>query len=69
MKSEKQKNKRIGLRFAWLALIPLSILIRWLFSRSPAIVESIYSQGIYPAIMKPISSLTGMIPCLYGNCL
>lgn len=62
MKSEKQKNKRIGLRFAWLALIPLSILIRWLFSRSPAIVESIYSQGIYPAIMKPISSLTGMIP-------
>lgn len=62
MKSEKQKNKRIGLRFAWLALIPLSILIRWLFSQSPSTVENLYSQGIYPVIMKPISRLTGMIP-------
>ena len=62
MKSGKQKDKRIGLRFAWLALIPLSILIRWLSSLSPSTVERVYSQGIYPAIMKSVSRLTGIIP-------
>jgi len=58
----KEKNKRPGLRFAWLALIPLSILIRLLFSLSPSFVESVYSQGIYPFIMGPVSRLTGIIP-------
>lgn len=62
MNPERQRNKRVFLRFAWLGLIPLSILIRWLFSQSPSAVESIYSQSIYPFIMKPVSNLTGIIP-------
>lgn len=62
MNGEKHSIKRILLRFAWLVLIPLSILIRWLSSQSPSTVESLYSQGIYPVIMKPVSNLTGIIP-------
>lgn len=62
MKTDRRKNVRILLRFTWLILIPVSILARWLFSRSPSKVEQVYSQGIYPAIMMPISRLTGLIP-------
>jgi len=62
MDEQKYTLKRILLRFAWLVLIPLSILIRRLSSQSPSTVESLYSQGIYPIIMKPISNLTGIIP-------
>jgi len=62
MRPENTKKKRIALRFAWLALVPLTLLIRWLASLSPSNVENIYSQRIYPAVMKPLSRLTGMIP-------
>lgn len=62
MKQERSISKRIARRFAWLVLIPLSILLRCLFSQSPSKVESLFSQRVYPAVMKPVSNLTGLIP-------
>lgn len=62
MKKGSHNIRRIVRRFAWLALIPLGILIRRLSAASPSAVEDIYSQGIYPAVMKPLSRLTGLIP-------
>jgi len=62
MNGKNYAIKRIILRFAWLALIPLSILIRWLAGQNPSTVESLYSQSIYPIVMQPVSNLTGIIP-------
>lgn len=45
----------------WYAvLIPVSFLLVYLAKTSPAIVESLYSMGIYRSISQPLSKITGI---------
>lgn len=62
MKPESYKKKRYWTRFLWVLLIPVSLLLKWLFGLSPSFVEKFYSQSVYPFIMRPVSRLTGFIP-------
>lgn len=62
MKPESFRRKRYWIRFLWLLLIPVSLLIKWLLGLSPTLVEKIYSQSVYPFVMRPVSRLTGFIP-------
>ncbi len=59
---QKKTPKRYALRLLWLLLIPAALLIKRLAGFSPSFVENVYSQGIYPVLMKPVSWLTGLFP-------
>lgn len=57
-----QQKKHFARRLSFLLLVPLSLIIRWLASLSQDAVENVYSQGLYPVLMKPVSLLAGLIP-------
>ncbi|MCX7772303.1 MAG: DUF3810 domain-containing protein [Clostridia bacterium] len=56
------KKKSYKLRFLFILLIPVTLLIRWLVSLSPTGTEKYFSRGIYKYIMQPVSQLTGLFP-------
>ncbi len=47
-----------------LAMLPLpaALLLRWIASAHPLWVERFFSTGLYPAIARPVSRLTALVP-------
>lgn len=52
-------RRRSGLRLV--LLLPLGVLLLWVSASVPETVERLYSRGLYPLIMQPVSSLTGRL--------
>ncbi len=44
-----------------ISLLPGGILLTWLFSHTPDLVEKFYSQGIYPVLGQALSILTNRL--------
>lgn len=52
-----------------LLFLPLAIIISFLASKSPQIVENLYSNNLYRLIAQPISIVTGILPFSLGEFL
>lgn len=56
-------SARSGLRAHWpLALLPAAVLLQWLASRAPEVVEAVFARGLYRAIRRAHALLTGWFP-------
>ena len=43
-------------------LLPATLLLQWLASFSPTIVERVYARGVYPVVARIPVLLTGWLP-------
>jgi len=55
-------NKKMVRKLKILLLIPLSIVLVYIFSKNPALVERLYSEAVYRPIGKVLSKVTGIFP-------
>lgn len=54
--------KKLSKKIAILLLIPLGILLVFISSQNPAMVEKLYSKSVYPYIGRILSIVTGVFP-------
>ena len=78
MEIEKDKDRRLKissewkrtlLRLLWLLLIPFAFLMAELASQYPYVVETVYTNGIYPVISTAVGKVFGLLPFSFAEFL
>ncbi len=49
-------------RILWLLPLPAALLIRWIVSGRPDLVERIFSTNVWPTVAAPVGSFMSLIP-------
>ncbi len=57
------------IRLPWVLLIPFGMIVKTFVSRHPAMVERLYSQGLYPILNRVLNSLFGILPASFAELL
>ncbi|MHB1391466.1 MAG: DUF3810 domain-containing protein [Clostridia bacterium] len=56
------RNKKIIGKLTLSLLIPLAMALIYISAKRPALVEKLYSEGVYPPIGRMLSKATGIFP-------
>jgi hypothetical protein len=62
-------KKAVMKRLCWILSAPVFFALSLLAFRYPKVTETVYARGIYPFIVQPLSSITGLLPFSLGEIL